>query len=471
MKENLPFNEERKSLKKSIHDTVTSLRYHFNNDLTKSFAFRQQQLFSLKKFIEEHETDMENALYEDLGKPPIESFATEIALVRSELKYTLKHLKRWMKPQKVKTNLAIQPGKSYVYPEPYGVVLIMAPWNYPILLMLVPLLGALAAGNGVVIKPSELAPATSHLVAKYLTQYIDERCLQIIEGDAKSATELLNEQFDYIFYTGNARVGRIVMTAAAKNLTPITLELGGKNPCVVDEFANLQVAARRIVWGKFSNAGQTCVAPDYLFVHADIENKLLDEMKKTLHDFFGEDAKQSKDYGRIINKAHFQRLSALLTDQKNIVLGGELDEEQRYIAPTILSNIKFNDVIMQEEIFGPILPIITFTDLNEVFQLIKSKPKPLAAHLFSNNNDIQKAFIEKITAGGICINHTIIHLALPELPFGGVGESGMGAYHGKTTFDTFSHRKAVLFKPTWLDPPFIYPPYTNKLRKILNWFL
>jgi acyl-CoA reductase-like NAD-dependent aldehyde dehydrogenase len=334
--------------------------------------------------------------------------------------------------------------------------------------MLVPLIGALAAGNCAILKPSEIAPATSALLATILPKYLDSECVQVVEGGAELATALLAERFDAIFYTGNAAVARIVMEAAAKHLTPVTLELGGKSPCIVDRSADLDVAARRIVWGKFYNAGQTCIAPDYILVHSAIEEALCTRMKQTLLDFYGPDPRSSPDFGRIVNARHHQRLTKLLSGSGDIVVGGDVDEQQRYFAPTILRKVPVNSPVMVDEIFGPILPVLSVPDIGVAIAFINSCPKPLSLYLFTNDRGVQAQVLERTSSGGVVINHTLMHEVIPSLPFGGVGASGMGAYHGKASFETFSHRKAVLVKSTWLDLPIQYPPYDERKKKWLR---
>ncbi len=453
-----------------IKSVIDALRKHFASGLTRPMAYRQQQLDGLKRFLIECESDIEAALNSDLGKSSIEAYATEINVTLSELKLVRKNLAAWMKPKRVSTQMLFWPGKSRVHAEPYGVVTIISPWNYPLQLTLVPLIGAIAAGNCIVVKPSELAPATSRLLAEKLKQYLDDKSVQVIEGGATETTSLLDEPVDYIFYTGNGSIGKIVMTAAARHLTPVTLELGGKSPCVVDKDANIEVAARRIMWGKFTNAGQTCIAPDYVLAHQDIVEALLEQMKKMLIQFYGSDPAASADYGRVINARHFHRLKRLLPDGK-IVVGGELDEQRNYIAPTILRDVNPESALMTEEIFGPLLPVFSVKNVSDAIAFINRRPKPLAIYLFTNNNQHRMSAIEQTSSGGVCLNHVLLHVAIPALPFGGVGASGMGAYHGKASFDTFTHYKSVFSKPSWPDLSIMYPPYHSILKKILRWFI
>jgi aldehyde dehydrogenase (NAD+) len=361
--------------------------------------------------------------------------------------------------------MACQPGRSYIYRDPLGVVLIIGPWNYPLQLLLLPALGAIAAGNCVVLKPSELAPATSSLIARRLPEYLDAASVSVVEGGAAETTMLLAERFDHIFFTGGETVGRIVMQAAARHLTPVTLELGGKSPCIVDRHVDLEVAARRIVWGKFYNTGQTCVAPDYILAHKEIEERLLAKLKETVHEFFGDDPHSVADYGRIINERHYERLMGLLPGSGEIVTGGTGFPADRYIAPTILKNTSSEAPVMTGEIFGPILPVLKVQDVEHAIAFVNSRPKPLALYVFTSDPAVQAKVLDRTTSGGVTVNHTLLHLANPSLPFGGVGPSGMGAYHGRTTFETFSHRKSVLVKRTWLDPWFFYPPYTDAKKR------
>lgn len=448
---------------------LSHLRDSFNRGLTRPLSYRQQQLAGLDTFLREREGEIEQALFHDLGKPAMEAFATEINILQREVKLMRKQLSAWVKPKRVPTTLFLQPGRSMIYSEPYGVVLIISPWNYPIQLALAPLMGAIAAGNCVVLKPSEIAPATSRLLAEALPHYLDPASISVVEGGVTETAALLEQEFDYIFYTGGSSVGRLVMTAAAKHLTPVTLELGGKSPCIVDQTANLTVAARRIIWGKFTNAGQTCIAPDYLLVQEDIKEALLHEMRVALDTFYGSNPMTSPDYGRIINLNHFRRLAGLLQGGGKIVVGGETNEQQRYIAPTILDEVSPNSPVMANEIFGPILPVITVKNSNEAIQFINKRPKPLALYLFSTDKALQQQILAQTSSGSVCLNHVVMQVAVPALPFGGVGQSGMGAYHGKASFDTFSHQKSVLSKPSWFDPSFMYPPYKPLLKKLLRW--
>jgi aldehyde dehydrogenase (NAD+) len=443
---------------------VKELRAAFDSGKTRPIAWRLQQIAGLGRFVHEREAEITEALHADVGKPKLESFIAEINYVRGDAAHVQKHLASWMKPEKVRTPLVTQPGTSRVHREPLGVALIIGPWNYPFQLVVAPLLGALAAGNCALIKPSEVAPATSALLARWLPQYVDPECVKVVLGGVPETTALLRERFDHIFYTGNGMVGRIVMEAAAKHLTPVTLELGGKSPCFIDKSADLAVTARRIAWGKFYNAGQTCVAPDYLLAHEEIHDALLERLKITLAEFYGSDPQKSPDYGRIVNARHHQRLMKLLGSGR-IVAGGQADESDRFLAPTVLADVKPDSVVMEDEIFGPILPVLKVRDVDAAISFVNARPKPLALYVFAGDSDVQDQMISRTSSGGATINHAWLHLAVPDLPFGGVGPSGMGAYHGRSTFETFSHRKGVLKKPTAIDPDLLYPPYTDAKTK------
>jgi aldehyde dehydrogenase (NAD+) len=443
-----------------------ALRAYFETGATKPLSWRLSQLDALEHFLMERDQDIEDALRADLRKPPTEAFTSEAGIALSELRLTRKKLASWMKPERVRTSKIAMPGRSYIYREPLGVTLIIGAWNYPLHLVLVPLIGAIAAGNCAVLKPSEVAPNVSALIAKWIPKYLDRKAVQVVEGSVPETTELLQEKWDHIFYTGNGTVGRIVMAAAARHLTPVTLELGGKSPCIVDESADLNMAAQRIVFGKFFNAGQTCVAPDYVLVHDHVHDALVNRMSSAIREFYGDDPKQSPDFARIVNERHHARLTRLL-DDADVVTGGENDVSDRYIAPTILKNVKEDDAVMQEEIFGPILPVISVPSVDSAIAFVNRRPKPLALYLFGRDKDVHDRVLAGTSAGGTTINHIWLHLGVDQLPFGGVGESGMGAYHGRLSFETFSHRRAVLKKPLLPDPPLLFPPYSaRKLRWI-----
>jgi aldehyde dehydrogenase (NAD+) len=443
---------------------VAALRRSFESGRTRDVEWRLEQLRRMQAMLAENEERFVEALRADLGKPRFEAWASETGFLALEVRHAIRHLRSWMRPARVWTPLVHQPGSSRVHREPLGVVLIIGPWNYPLQLVLAPLVGALAAGNCALLKPSEVAPHTSAAVAAVLPRYLDADAVRVVEGGVPETQALLAERFDHIFYTGNGSVGRIVMEAAARQLTPVTLELGGKSPCLVAADANLEVAARRIVWGKFFNAGQTCVAPDYILCEESTEALLLEAMKRTLRAFYGDDPRQSSDYARIINERHMKRLLALLGEGE-LVVGGEHDETARYLAPTIVRGIDGHERVMADEIFGPILPLVNARSLDAAIDFVNARPKPLALYLFTESPELVERVLRRTSSGGACVNDCISHLAVPELPFGGVGASGMGAYHGRASFETFSHRRSVLERSTALDPPLRYPPYAeSKLR-------
>ncbi len=457
---------------KQIPEIVQNQKTFFASGVTKDIAFRMTQLKNLKQALITHEKALIDALYADLKKPAFEAYTNEIYFIHKEINYALKKIKKWCKPQRKTTSIHSFPGYGYTKAEPYGVVLIIAPWNYPLYLTIVPLVGVLAAGNCAIIKPSEYAPQTATILTQLINNLFDPAYITVIKNGKKTAQTLLKQSFDYIFFTGSTRVGKIVMRAAAEHLTPLTLELGGKSPCIVHNDASINCAAKRIVWGKFLNAGQSCLAPDYLLVHHAAKNRLIKQLKHWINVFYGTDPAQSPDYARIVNKKHFDRLSNLL-EQVTIITGGETDRNDLYIAPTIMENISLDSTIMQEEIFGPILPIIPYKELDEALTFINKRPKPLTLYLFSNNKKIQHKVIQNTSSGGICINDTLLHASSTKLPFGGVGLSGFGAYHGKTGFDTFSHHKTVFKNTCWFDSGLRYPPYDTRLKKwvknLLKW--
>jgi len=420
--------------------------------------------------LAEGEASFTTALGRDLGKSAIEGFVTEIALVRAEIDYALQHLDGWLRPEKAHVPTKQLPGRARIHRDPLGVVLIIGPWNYPIQLVLAPLVGALAAGNAAVLKPYEVSEHSSHALAKLVPQYLDPEAVSVVEGGVRETTALLDERWDHIFYTGNGTVGRVVMAAAAKHLTPVTLELGGKSPTIVDRSANLDVAARRIAWGKYINAGQTCVAPDYVLVDRQVEGPLAARLRDTVLRFYGDDPSASSDYGRIINDRHFARLARMLDDEGagEVIFGGERDEADRYIAPTALRGTDPTAPIMQEEIFGPVLPLLAVDNMDAAIDFVNTRDKPLALYVFAENQAVSDRIVNHTAAGGVCVNATVFHLVVPGLPFGGVGESGMGAYHGRASFEAFSHAKSVLSKPTSVDPSIAYPPYRGLKAKLLR---
>jgi len=444
-------------------------RAFFNSGKTKAVAFRKRQLKALKDAILKYESEIAQALYEDLHKCEFEAYGTETGFVLADLDYVLKYIDRWASVKRVSTPLFHFKSSSRIYPEPYGVTLIISPWNYPFQLLVSPLIGAIAAGNTAILKPSEHSPKVSGLVTKMVREIFDEEYVAVVEGGIQPTQELLAEQFDYIFFTGGTEVGRIIYQAAAKHLTPVTLELGGKSPCIVDKDIHLEYTARRIVWGKFINAGQTCIAPDYVLVHKDVKDKLLARIKEKMAEYYGEDPQKSKEYGRIINHRHFKRLCGLL-DEEHIIAGGQVDEEDKYIAPTVMDNVNWDMPVMQEEIFGPILPILVYDKLEDAIATVNAHPKPLALYVFSNNSSKVEQVLKQTSSGGAAVNDTLVHIANPELPFGGVGASGMGAYHGKGSFETFSHYKSVLEKSNLFDVPVRYPPYKVSLDTLKFFF-
>ncbi len=446
---------------------VSGLRKAFRTGRTRRRSWRLGQLDRLLAMLSERKTELLGALEADLGKSSFEGWLAEIALMEKEIGHTKKHLRNWMKPQKVTTPMALQPGKCRIVSEPLGVVLIIAPWNYPLQLAILPLVGAIAAGNCAIVKPSEVAANTSRVIAELLPKYLDREFFAVVEGGVPETTALLEEKFDHIFYTGNGTVGRVVMAAAAKHLTPVTLELGGKSPVIVDASADLDATARRIVWGKFFNAGQTCVAPDYVLAHRSVEERLVQKMTDAVRSFFGEDPKKSKDYARIINERHHKRLTNLLADGQP-ACGGTGDVATRYLAPTILRKVSPDSKLMAEEIFGPLLPVLPVDSVDQAIEFINDRPKPLALYVFTQSDDVATRVLRATSSGGACVNDTMMHLTVPDLPFGGVGESGMGAYHGKTSYDTFSHRKSVLDKSVHLDLPLRYPPYDDNKAQWLK---
>lgn len=441
------------------------LREFYNNYNTRKYDFRKQQLQKLKAVVLYHEKDLYDALYSDLKKSAEESWVTEVGFLIAEINYTLKHLKNWMKPKKVPTNLMNIPGKSFIYKEPLGVVLIIGPWNYPLQLLFTPLIGAIAAGNCVVLKPSEFAPTTSAVMKKIIEENFSKEYILYAEGEgAAIVPQMMNDfHFDHIFYTGSTAVGRIIYQMAAEQLIPVTLELGGKSPCIVESDAKISAAAKRIALTTFSNAGQMCVAPDYVLVHQSIKEKFVDELKKVTKQFFSENPSASYNYGKIINEKQFHRLVNYLQEGK-IVYGGRYDSSSLYIEPTIMEDASLHATIMKEEIFGPVLPVLSFNTFEEAKAIIDRNPNPLAFYVFTESHKKEKQWLEKISFGGGCVNNASWHLTNLNLPFGGRGNSGIGAYHGKYSFDVFSHQKAVMKTPTWFDPKIKYPPFQGKLN-------
>ncbi|MCM3041642.1 aldehyde dehydrogenase [Paenibacillus motobuensis] len=441
-----------------------------NGGKTGSLEFRLQQLQALKRSVQQHEREIIQALHQDLRKPEFEAYSTEIGYLYDSIGYVMKNLHKWMKPDRVRNPLVHFGSRSYIYSEPYGSTLIIGPFNYPFMLVMDPLVGAIAAGNCAVIKPSEYTPHVSAVISKLISECFDESYVRVIQGGQETTSTLLQAPFDMVFFTGSVRVGKIVMKAAADHLTPVVLELGGKSPCIVDKNVNLDVAAQRIVWGKYLNTGQTCVAPDYVLVHKDVRAPLIAKMKEYIISFYGTDPQLSPDYGRIVNHAHWERLNGLL-EGAVVVAGGQTDREDLYIAPTLLDGVNWSDKVMEDEIFGPILPVLEYHNLDQVIEAVNSRPKPLALYLFTNDKQIEQRIMSTVSFGGGCVNDTIMHLVSPYLPFGGVGSSGMGAYHGRQSFDAFSHKKSVLNRPTRINPNFLFPPYNDKKLGLVKRFL
>lgn len=444
----------------------------FNTHATKNIDFRIEQLKKLKSGIKKYESKITEALYKDLRKNKVEAYTTEIGFIYRSIEETIKNLRKWAKPKKVKTPIYLMPGKSVIVSEPYGMVLVMGPYNYPFQLVIEPLVGVIAAGNCAILKPSEISPNVSDVVTEMIKERFNENYIRCVQGGIETNTSLINANFDYIFFTGSVAVGKIVMEAAAKNLTPVTLELGGKSPVIVHKDASIKSAAQKIIWGKTVNAGQTCVAPDYIIVHEEVKEKLIEEMRISLKKFYGDNIKSSHSLGRIINNRHFNRLKNILEkDTDKIVYGGQFDEEDRYIAPTIIEVSSWDAACMGEEIFGPILPIMTYSNLDNVIRDINKQPKPLALYLFTNNKAVEQKVINETSAGGVSLNDTILHLANTSLPFGGVGNSGIGSYHGEQSFKTFSHKKSILKKGNKFNTTMMYPPYNEKQLNLIKKFL
>lgn len=453
----------------NIPELVAAQRTYFQTGATQPVAFRLEQLEKLRMELEAREGELLTALAADLGKPEAEAWISECAMVLSEIRHAKKHLHRWMKPRSAGMPLLAWPGRGRVRPEPLGVALIIGPWNYPVQLILSPLVAAIAAGNCAVLKPSEHAPHTSAVLAKIIRNCFAPSYVAIEEGERSAAEALLREKFDHIFFTGSTTTGRAIMTAAAAHLTPVTLELGGKSPCIVCADAPLEITARRIIWGKCLNAGQTCIAPDYLLVDHRIREPLVEEMRKALRAFFGEDPLNSAHYGRIVHRAHFDRLVSFLQDG-TLLHGGEYDAESRYIAPTLLGNVAGDAPVMKQEIFGPILPVLEFDRIDEALSFIRDRPDPLALYLFSTDKRTCQRVEMETRSGGLCLNDTVVHLLCKNLPFGGRGDSGMGAYHGKSGFDRFSHHKTIVQRSLRPDPLFRYPPVKVSLAKLKRFF-
>jgi aldehyde dehydrogenase (NAD+) len=440
-------------------------------DFKSNIEYRKETLTRLLYSIEENESRIIEALYKDFKKPEFEAVLTETNYVIGDLKQTLKNIKCWAKPKRVLPSILNFPSSDYIYSEPYGKVLVISPWNYPFQLALCPMIAAVAAGNSVVLKPSELTPNTSSIIAEIISKVFTKNHVEVIEGGVEVSQNLLAQKWDYIFFTGSVAVGKIVAKAAAEFMTPVTLELGGKNPCIIDETANIKLAAKRIVWGKFINAGQTCIAPDYLLVQEKVKSELIEHLKIEITNAYSDNPELSPDYTRIVNTRNWERLNALIEPEK-VLFGGQKNSEDCYLAPTLIDETSFESAVMKEEIFGPILPILSYENDSELDEIISKYDKPLSLYVFTTRNKFAEKIIQKFSFGGGCINDTVIHFSNNRLPFGGVGHSGIGAYHGKMSFDTFSHKKAIVKKANWLDLPMRYAPYKGKLtliRKILKW--
>ena len=453
-----------------ISDIIEKQNSFFNSHQTLDLEFRKSQLIKLKQVIKTSEKEIEKALLADLGKCEFEAFSSEIGWVTHELTLHIKNLKKWSKPKKTAYSLLVFPSAGYIYNQPLGKILIIGPFNYPFMLVFMPLIGAISAGNVVIVKPSEFAPHTAAIIAKIITAAFNPAYVSVVQGGLETNQELLSKRWDKIFFTGSTRVGKIVMQAAAKYLTPVVLELGGKNPVVVDRDANLKIAARRIIWGKLLNAGQTCVAPDYLFVHSEVKEELLVLMKDAIKQFFTENVEENTDYPKIINDTAVSRLKGLIADS-TVYCGGHINQKTNHFAPTILTDVTVESEIMREEIFGPVLPVLTFENTDEVLSFIQNREKPLSIYYFSENRKKQRDFLNKTYSGNAGINDVVLQFVIMNLPFGGVGYSGMGAYHGKRSFDIFSHERSVLKTTTKFDFPLRYPPYKKSILQLIRFLL
>lgn len=450
-----------------VEKMIEEQRTYFYTGDTKPAAFRIDQLHRLKSAIQSHKTEVIDALKKDLGKSEFEAYATEVGFVLDSISSMAKNLEEWMKPEQVKTPIHLQPSKSFVIREPYGSVLVIGPFNYPFQLVMEPLIGAIIGGNCAVVKPSEATPNVAKAIRTIIEEAFPAYYIRVVEGEREEVTALIHASFDYIFFTGSVNVGKVIMKAASERLTPITLELGGKSPAIVDQTANLDLAAKRIAWGKLMNTGQTCVAPDYICVHESVKDEFLKKLTKTIQQFYGKDAQRSPDYGRIVNHQHFDRLAEIVQkESSHIIYGGKVDRSDRYIEPVVLDNITWDSPSMEDEIFGPILPVISYTDLPLLLRQIRKLPKPLSAYLFSENDRAIRYFLDQLPFGGGCINDTVSHVGSSYLPFGGVGTSGVNSYHGKASFETFTHAKSILKKSTKFSVNIVFPPYKNKAKWI-----
>ena len=453
----------------SFTELVDGVRATFNSGRTRPMTWRRRQLEGMLQMLKVHEQDFVDAIVSDLGRPVLEAFSADIGHARLQIKHVLKHFEQWARTEKVSPGLLSQPGTAEIIKEPLGVALVIAPWNYPVQLLLEPMAAALAAGNAVVAKPSELAPASAAVLARLIPQYLDDDAVVVVEGGVPETTALLEEPFDHIFFTGSTNVGRVVMTAAAKHLTPVTLELGGKSPTIVAADADLAIAAKRIVWAKFMNAGQTCIAPDYVLVDETVKDRFVDLVVDAIRTFFGADPKQSSDLGRIISPRHLDRLVGLVSGGGGTtVVGGDHDQATKYLAPTVVVDPDLESNLMTEEIFGPVLPIVSVVSVDEAIEFVNARPKPLALYVFTQSSTTADLLLRRTSSGGACVNHAVVHILPDGLPFGGVGPSGMGAYHGRTGFDAFSHHKSVVRKKTRPDMPLLYAPYGGWKERIVR---
>lgn len=450
-----------------VEQMIEQQRSFYFTGATKDIEFRKQQLLLLKETIKKYETDVVEALAADLRKSEFEAYATEIGIVYDSISYFIKNISSWMEPELIKTPLHFQPAKSFIVRDPYGVTLIIGPFNYPFQLIMEPLIGAIIGGNTAIVKPSESAVHTAQIVKKILEETFPTNYVRVVEGEKEEVTALIHASFDYIFFTGSVTVGKVIAKAAAERLTPITLELGGKSPVIVDQTANLDVAAKRIAWGKFNNTGQTCIAPDYVLVHASVAKKFTKLLNKTIREFFGKDPMQSPDYGRIINARQFDRLQAILERERDqVTFGGRTDREDLYMEPTILENVTWDSPSMEDELFGPILPVMTYEQLPRIIHEIRQLPKPLSAYLFSENDKAIAYFLQELPFGGGCINDVVTHAGNTHLPFGGVGPSGVNAYHGKASFENFTHPKSIMQRSNKFANSLLYPPYKQKVKLV-----
>ena len=447
----------------NYQEYLNAQRAYFRSGETKPIAFRIEQLKKLKALLKDNEQEIIEAVYSDFRKPPFETFGTEIGLIISEINFAIHNIEKWVKPTKVPSSLVNFPSQNYILKEPFGCTLIISPWNYPVQLALLPLVGALSAGNTAIVKPSELTPATSKILSSLMDQNFSEEYVKVITGGVEASTALLDLDFDYIFFTGSTRVGKIIMQKAAERLIPVTLELGGKSPCIVDETANLEISAKRIAWGKFVNAGQTCVAADYLLVQEAVKDEFLGHLSNAITSLYGENPAESPDYTRIINKDHFDRLASFF-DNGSVFLGGQTNPDTLYIAPTVITDITWDDPIMKDEVFGPLLPVLTYSDLQDAVNQIRKAPRPLALYVFTSRDKTEQYILENVSFGGGAINDTIAQLGNHHLSFGGVGTSGFGSYHGKASFECFSHQKSIMKKNFLVDIPLRYAPYDGKIK-------